>query len=68
MALGNFDMEKEHAVYPYGQSKPYISISNEDKENLISELDISNGESITYDMDGIDDYWNFIDNPTWKYY
>ena len=58
VALGNFDMEKEHAVYPY------INISNEDKENLISELDISNGESITYDMDGSDDYWNFIDNPT----
>ena len=64
LALGNFDMEKEHAVYPYDQSEPYIRISDEDKENLISELDISNGESITYDMDGSDDYWNFIDNPT----
>ena len=31
MALGNFDMEKEHAVYPYDQSEPYMSISNEDK-------------------------------------
>ena len=38
MALGNFDMEKEHAVYPYDQSKPYISISNEDRENLISMM------------------------------
>ena len=64
VALWNFDMEKEHAVYPYDQSDSYISIINEDKENLISELDISNGESITYDMDGSDDYWNFIDNPT----
>ena len=64
MALGIFDMEKEHAVYPYDQSEPYISINNEDKENLISKLDISNGESITYDIDGSDDYWNFIDNPT----
>ena len=36
VALGNFDMKKEHAVYPHDQSKPYISISNEDKENLIS--------------------------------
>ena len=46
LALGNFYME-EHAVYTYDQSEPYISISNEDKENLISELDINNGESIT---------------------
>ena len=36
--LGNFDMEKEHAIYPYDQSDPYISISNEDKENLISTM------------------------------
>ena len=64
VALGNVDMEKEHAVYPYDQSEPYISISNEDKENLILELDINNGESITYDMDGSDEYWNFVDNPT----
>ena len=65
MALGNFDMEKEHAVYPYDQSEPYISISNEEKENLISKLDISNGESI--DINGGDDYWDFcgylIKNP-----
>ena len=61
VALGNFDMENKHAVYPYDQSKPYISISNEDKENLISELDISNGESITFDIDGGDDYWNFCE-------
>ena len=38
VALGNFDMEKEHVVYPYNQSEPYISISNEDKENLISAM------------------------------
>ena len=38
VALGNFDMEKEHAVYPYDQSEPYISINNEDKENLISAI------------------------------
>ena len=37
-ALGNFDMEKEHAVYPYDQFDPYIRISNEDKENLISAM------------------------------
>ena len=36
--LGNFDMLKEHVVYPYDQSKPYISINNEDKENLISAM------------------------------
>ena len=47
VALGIFDMKKEHAVYPHDQFKPYISISNEDKENLIPKLDISNGESIT---------------------
>ena len=56
VALGNFDMEKEHAVYPYDQSKPYITINNEDKENLTSECNISNGESITSDIDGGDDY------------
>ena len=38
VALGNFDMEKEHAFYPYDQSKPYINISNEDKEKLISAM------------------------------
>ena len=67
VALGNFDMEKKHAFYPYDHSEPYISISNEDKENLISELDISNGESITFGIDGGDDYWDFcgylIKNP-----
>ena len=46
------------------------SISNEDKEDLISELDISNGESITSDIDGGDDYWNFceylIENPIYS--
>ena len=31
VALGNFDMEKDHVVYPYDQSEPYISISNEEK-------------------------------------
>ena len=61
VALGNFDMEKEHAFYPYDQSEPYIKISNEDKENLILEHDISNGESITSDIDGSDDYWNFCE-------
>ena len=45
VALENFDMEKEHAIYPYDQSEPYITISNEDKENLISECNINNGES-----------------------
>ena len=67
VALGNFDMKKEHVVYPYDQFEPYISISNEDKENLISKLDISNGESITFDIDGGNDYWDFcgylINNP-----
>ena len=38
VALGNFDMKKEHAIYPYDQSKPYISIDNEDKEKLISAM------------------------------
>ena len=38
VALGNFDMKKEHAVYPYDQSEPYISTSNEEKENLISAM------------------------------
>ena len=38
VALGNFDMKKEHAFYPYDQSEPYISIRNEDKENLISAM------------------------------
>ena len=38
VALGNFEMEEEHAVYPYDHSEPYISISNEDKENLISVM------------------------------
>ena len=67
VALGNFDIKKEHAVYPHDQSDPYISISNEDKENLISEPDISNGESITSNIDDGDDYWDFcgylIKNP-----
>ena len=67
VALGNFDMEEEHAIYPYDESKSYIRISNEDKESLTSELDISNGESITSDIDGGDDYWDFcgylIKNP-----
>ena len=26
VALGNFDMEEEHVVYPYDQSEPYIGI------------------------------------------
>ena len=67
VALENFDMENEHVVYPYDQSEPYIPINNEDKENLISECNINNGESITYDIDGGDDYWDFcgylIKNP-----
>ena len=67
VALGNFDMKKEHAFYPHNQSEPYISISNEDKENLISEPDINNGESITFNIDDGDDYWDFcgylIKNP-----
>ena len=61
VALGNFDMEKEHAIYPNDQSEPYISIIHEYKENLISELDINNRESITSDIDGGDDYWDFVD-------
>ena len=28
------------------------------------EHDAMDEESSTYDMDGSDDYWNFIDNPT----
>ena len=28
------------------------------------EPDAMDEESPTYDMDGSDDYWNFIDNPT----
>ena len=56
VALGNFDMKKEHAFYAHYQSDTYINISNEDKENLISELDIINEESITSDIDGGDDY------------
>ena len=36
VALENFNIEKEHAVYLYDQFDPYITISNEDKENLIS--------------------------------
>ena len=38
VALGNFDMEKEHVVYPYDQSEPYMRIGYEDKENLISAM------------------------------
>ena len=30
------------------------------------EHDAIDEESPTYDMDGSDDYWNFIDNPTCK--
>ena len=37
VALGNCDMEKEHAVYPYDQSEPYISINNEDMEKQCCE-------------------------------
>ena len=70
VALGNFDMQKVHAVYPHNQFEPYISISNEDKENLILELDISNGESITSNIDDGDDYWDFcrylINNPIYS--
>ena len=46
VALGNFDMEKEHVVYPYDQFEPYISISNEDKENLI--LAMGNPSDMTW--------------------
>ena len=35
VALGKFDIKKEHVVYPHDQFDPYISISNEDKENNI---------------------------------
>ena len=56
VALEIFDMEKEHAVYPYDQFEPYITISNKGKENLISECNISNGESITSDIDEGDEY------------
>ena len=38
VALGNFDMEEEHAVYTYDQFERYIRISIEDKENLISVI------------------------------
>ena len=67
VALGNFDMKKEHTIYPHDQSKTYISISNEDKENSISKPDISNGKSIAFNIDDGDDYWDFcgylIKNP-----
>ena len=38
VALGNFDMKKEHAVYPYDHSEsyhvePHKGINNEDIEN-----------------------------------
>ena len=59
MALGNFDMKREHVVYPHDQSETYIDISSEDKENSISEPDMSNGESITFNTDDGDDYWDF---------
>ena len=42
VALGNFDMKKEHAVYPYDHSesyhaKPHKGISNEDMEKQFCE-------------------------------
>ena len=32
--------------------------------SYILGCDTSKEDSLTYDMDGSDDYWNFIDNPT----
>ena len=37
VALENFDIEKEHAVYPYDQSEPYKGINNEDIEKHCCE-------------------------------
>ena len=38
VALVNFDMKKEHAVYPYDQSEAYISINNEEKDDLDMQM------------------------------
>ena len=43
-------------------SKEYCYEYKEDMDR--QENDAINEESATYDMDGSDDYWNFIDNPT----
>ena len=61
----NPSMEKQHSKLLYNHSEsyhsePYKGINNEDKEKLISELDISNGESITSNIDDGDDYWDFF--------
>ena len=67
VALGNFYMEEKHAANPYDQSKPYISVNNEDKEKkYIQELDTSDEESIKFDIYGEDNYWTIIDNPTYE--
>ena len=64
VALGNFYMEEEHTIYTYDKLEPYIKINTEDKDNRQSEeLDTSVEESLIYDIDGDDDYWNFIENP-----
>ena len=67
VALKIFDMEEEHAVYPYDQPEPYINISNEDKGKQKSqELGTSDEESMTSDIYGEDDQWTFIENPTYE--
>ena len=67
VALGNFDMEEEHATNPYDQSQPYINVNNEDKEKkYIQELDTSDEESIISYIYGEDDYWAINENPTYE--
>ena len=49
----------------YEQEGSYILGCDTNKEYMDrQEHDAMDEESPTYDMDGSDDYWNFIDNPT----
>ena len=36
----------------------------QEDSSYILRCDTNKEDSLTYDMDGSDDYWNFIDNPT----
>ena len=38
----------------------------QEEGSYILGCDTSKEDSLTYDMDGNDDYWNFIDNPTYE--
>ena len=49
---------------PVVRRNSHYNYYEQEKGSYISRCDTSKEYSLTYDMDGRDDYWNFIDNLT----